>query len=440
MGWNPQRGDAVVDRDGTHFELRERLAEGGQGVVFTTQAAGAAVKISTSHHDEDGRAAIERQLRRVARLPMGDLPVALPRRTLREPAVGYTMSLLTGMMSVGSLAQPGSNKELVPWFVETGGLRKRLAVLESLAEIFASLHGRGLVYGDLNDENALVSEHPERARVFLIDLDNLQPADLQPRRIYTVPFAAPEQPDTGATQASDAFSLAVLAFAMLAGTNPFDGRVFDGLPPEEFREAPRPYADQVPWVDDPDDASNRAVRGLPRPIVTTPRLRALFHRAFVEGRRHPHLRPAASSWARAARAARLATTRCGHCGWDTFVTATACACCDRLVRHEGYRLLELEGVHTHLYPLCPYALLVDGVREVPPAALGFAEAPDKARAVRLERRPEGVAIELLHPAISFEARPASRSTTVASGDVFILQRARRSPLVFAPFGMSHGPR
>lgn len=56
MGWYPQRGDTVVDRDGTHFELREPLAEGGQGIVFTTQAVGAAVKISTAHRDAEGRA------------------------------------------------------------------------------------------------------------------------------------------------------------------------------------------------------------------------------------------------------------------------------------------------------------------------------------------------------------------------------------------------
>jgi eukaryotic-like serine/threonine-protein kinase len=440
MGWNPRRGDAVVDLDGTHFELRERLAEGGQGVVFTTQAVGAAVKISTSHHSERGRAAVERQLRRVARLPIGDLPVALPRRTLRAPAVGYTMSLLTGMMPVGSLVHPGSNTEFVPWFVQMGGLRKRLAVLESLADILASLHGRGLVYGDLSADNALVSQHPARSRVFLIDLDNLQSADLPARRIYTVPFAAPEQPETGATQASDAFSLAVLMFAVLAGINPFDGRIFHHLPPEGFLEPPRPFAAQVPWVDDPADDSNRAVRGVPRAVVTTPRLRTLFRRAFVEGRRDPSLRPAAGMWARAARAARLATTRCERCGWDTFVTATACAFCDHPVRHEGYRLLELEGRHTRPYPLCPYALLEEGVRDLPPAALGFAGAPDPGRAVRFERRRDGMSIQLLHSAISFDDRPASRTATVVPGDAVVLQRARRSPLVLAPLGISHGVR
>ena len=440
MGWYPQRGDTVVDRDGTHFELREPLAEGGQGIVFTTQAVGAAVKISTTHRDAEGRAGIERQLRRVARLPIGDLPVALPRHTLREPAVGYTMSLLTGMMPVGSLAQPETKADLVSWFVRTGGLRKRFSAIESLATMFASLHARGLVYGDLNGDNAMVSAHPRRARVFLIDLDNLQSAELPARRIYTVPFAAPEQPETGATQLSDTFSLAVLVFAILAASNPFDGQIFDRLPPEAYRDARRPYADQVAWIDDPGDDRNRGVRGLPRNVVATPRLRSLFRQAFVEGRHEPNLRPAAGTWARAARAARLATANCRQCGWDNFATAATCAECDLQLHHEGFRLLEFEGRHTHPYPLCPYVLLDNGVRDLPAAALGFAEAAGSERAVRLERRPEGVVIELLHPDIQFDARPATRSTTVGPGDHVVLRRTRRSPLVLSPLGSPHGSR
>ena len=92
MGWVPQAGATVTDASGTHFVLADQIGEGGQGVVFATQAEGAAVKISTARNAAEHRKVLERQIADVARMPLADLPVAAPRYPLTGDVVGYTMT------------------------------------------------------------------------------------------------------------------------------------------------------------------------------------------------------------------------------------------------------------------------------------------------------------------------------------------------------------
>lgn len=170
-----------------HFVLGAEIGRGGEGTVFATQAGGAAVKIIDN--SSVTREYLEKRISQVTRLPVLDLPVAIPRSVLTGSKIGYSMTLVTGMVSLSDLILPSVSSPFTEsWYRESGGIRKRLLVLEALAEVISSLHARGLVYSDLSANNVLVSKSIERSQLFLIDLDNLRYSTESPRRIWTSPY------------------------------------------------------------------------------------------------------------------------------------------------------------------------------------------------------------------------------------------------------------
>lgn len=431
MGWFPQRGEAVLDRTGTRFVLESELARGGQGVVFTTQADGAAVKLSLQN-DDLRRARVDEQIRSVALLPIADLPVALPRTTLAPPYVGYTMTLLTGMVPARELVRrPSRRQSLIQWYRESGGLRKRLAVLASVAETISDLHARGLVYGDLSGGNVLVSSFADRDRTFLIDLDNLRFAEGPGPGTFTPSYGAPEQ-RTGTTQATDRFSLTVLAHELVTSQNPFFGSVLDALPPETPIE---PWSSLAPWIDHPTDGSNRWPRELPRELLVPPRLRRLFRSAFTDGIDDPRQRPDASVVAIAARSALASTVTCSSCEWHYYLDQPICPECDAPSSARGYRIFEMSAGRPMPFRRCPFVLFDEGGR--------FSLTSEVVRRTRSNSPPalsgrvvEGeVAFEVTRPAeLSAAGHPGVSGWSAPIDESVRLDRRGLLPLVLIPLG------
>lgn len=136
------------------------------------------------------------------RLPAGFQPLAL--------------AMKRGTTSAGSGSGTGTN---------TGSpLADVLAALSSLASTLQMLHQRGVVVGDLSDQNVMVAGEAVR----LIDVDSIQidglpcpvgtEATLDPT-LYGVDLSkAP-----AFTEATDAYALAVLAFRVIFHVHPFGG-------------------------------------------------------------------------------------------------------------------------------------------------------------------------------------------------------------------------
>ncbi len=431
MGWTPQAGLAVVDRGGTRFVLRAEIARGGQGAVFTTQAEGAAVKLSTDN--KASPTAIDARIRTVSRLPIGDLPVALPRLTLAQPYVGYTMSLLTGMVSSETLARRHGVEPILDWYVDSGGLRKRLRVIESLSRILATMHARGLVYGDLSGNNVLVSESPSHHRVFLIDLDNLRYAEEPGTAVFTPNYGAPEQ-DKETSQATDRFSLAVLAHSLITAANPFYGDLLDEMAPEDWG---RPWSAHAAWIDHPDDDSNRWSKGVPRSVVLSPRLQGLFAQSFTTALRVPGQRPHASAFALAAQSALSAVVTCLECGWDNYVRDVDCACCSRPLQPIGYRVLEIAGGKAKPFRHRPFALLDNqGILEATAASLGLAGRPGTV-ALSISARDEATEVRSHVSDLSFADQRSADRSMLKQDQQFVVGRPGRNDLLFVPLGAPH---
>ena len=317
---------SVTSIHGNRYRLARQIGRGGQGAVFSVEGGRLAVKLVDDKSDA-ARQRLRDRLAMVARFPLDGLPIARPLEQLRPPHIGYVMELLTGMVPLRSLLRPRPGTgPLSSWYIESGGLRRRLGLLAELADALADLHGRGLMYVDLSPDNVFVSESPEDTEVRLIDTDNLCCAGGVGPAMFTPAYGAPEilEPKGVPSSLSDAYSFAVMAFQTLAVVHPMLGdSVRDGGPEMEEQA----LAGALPWIDDPENDYNRSTDGIPRDIVLSEKLREDFQQVFGVGMLHPTKRPGMLSWAQHLHRAADRTCRCSGCGASYYYGRDICPWC-----------------------------------------------------------------------------------------------------------------
>ncbi len=315
----------VHDERDRVYELVREYKRGGQGRVYAVKGGQFVVKVVNGEDREN----LRRQLEFVKRLPLDELPITRPLQMLREPHVGYVMEMLTEMQPIDKLIQPDNPDVALPeWYVQTGGLQRRLRLLARCARVLSQLHGKALVYSDLSPNNVFVSDDPAHNETWLIDVDNLQhESNSASRYIHTPGYGAPEVVigKSGVNSLSDAFSLAVLIFEVLAAVHPFEGGdLVEQGDPDLLMAARR---GESPWIDAQDDERNRSSRGISRQHVLSPRLQELARRAFVDGLHNPLLRPKPSEWAERLELAADATIQCPGCRWSYYIKEAKCPVC-----------------------------------------------------------------------------------------------------------------
>ncbi len=321
----------VTDSHGRRYTLGRLIGQGGQGEVFELKDVGGrlAVKLLRASGEMD-RERFRRRIQAVFRLHLEGLPIAAPKAVLSPPHVGYVMELAAGMSSLQLLSRPPSDGRSVSrWYVETGGLRKRLQILGAVMDVFTRLHGGGLVYGDPSPSNVLFASDDDGCRVFLIDADNLNlERDSAVRRVFTPGYASPEliRGVSGPNTLTDAFGLAVMAFEVLSLVHPFLGDyVHDGEP--ELEEAA--FRGEMPWIEHRTNKSNCSSRGVERVIVVSPELMKLFGRMFEDGLNDPLARPGLGEWAGLFGQAADVTVQCPQCQATYYgVKQTQCPWCE----------------------------------------------------------------------------------------------------------------
>jgi len=318
----------VTDQNGIRYELTALLGRGGQGAVYAIKGGRLAVKIVVGGN-QTSRERLRNQLTHVRQLPLRDLALARPLEMLRPPHTGYVMELLVDMVPIKTLMVPKKGEtSSVEWYQRGGGLRKRLLVLARAAHVISQLHGKGLVYSDPSPANIFISKDPDAEEVWLIDTDNLQYDSSPFDAVFTPGYGAPEllRNTSGVTTLTDAFSFAVIAFQALSLAHPFIGDMVNDGEPDLEEQA---FAGKLPWIDDPEDDSNRATFGIPRQWVLSPRLMDAFYLAFGPGRSDPTVRPGASEWADRLYGAADATIECPACSGSFYFTQPQCPWCER---------------------------------------------------------------------------------------------------------------
>lgn len=360
------RKGKLADQYGNQHQLGAELARGGQGIVYRTGDADLAIKQPLGADGEPDRSSdIQQRFQKVRCLPLpARIPISLPLAILREPEPGYVMKLLSEMLPFSVFEFSGDQREVlaaepVPawlagikdkktalplmYYAKSGSTKRRLLVLAKAAAVLARLHAAGLVYGDISPNNCFMGEGSS-PDVWLIDADNLRFELVQGgSSVYTPRYGAPEivQGNDSARPRTDAWAFAVMAFENLALVHPFIGQkvlapdedeggwdaepAVDGAPTDLDEQA---YAGFLPFVDDENDDSNRALSGLPRGLVFTPQIAKLFQETFGPGRTKPWRRSAMAFWALELMRAHDLSVSCRTCTMSYLKDHVRCPYCD----------------------------------------------------------------------------------------------------------------
>lgn len=318
----------VVDSRGAKYQLGKRLGEGGQGAVYAVQGGRFAAKVIAAGSKADPKR-LERQLQFLRTLDLAGIPIAQPEAVLAPPHAGYIMRLLTDMGSLKQLMVPPSGTaSLRGWYLDTGGLRRRLRVCGRAATALAMLHAKGLCYGDVSPANIFVSTVTTSDTVYLIDADNVRyesPPNNQP--VYTPGYGAPEVVARRGfvSTLTDAHGLAVVTFESLVLVHPLLGDMVEEGDPEMEEKA---LTGLFPWIDHPTEPMNRSSRGIrERKLVLSVKLQDLASKAFGEGLSHPRKRPSASEWAEALERASRNCLVCASCKASFYRNEDSCPWC-----------------------------------------------------------------------------------------------------------------
>ncbi len=377
------RTRTVHDQYGTSYRLTNKLGEGGQGVVCTTERPSVLVKVFNDKHDEKRQRWVN-QINWILRQELDGLRIARPMALIEKPVPGYVMELMDGLEPLQT-ALAASHRALqqgkgLQGFLTTGGLSRRLALLRELARTLAGLHARGFAYGDLSPVNVFVSQSVEHHQVWLIDCDNLCATErLGHGHVHTPGYAAPEvvRGERGVNSLTDAWSFAVIALELVSHCHPFKGAAVLETEPEQEERALR---GELPWIHHPDDDSNAAGEGIPLDMVATPRMQALFEACFDAGRDDPLQRPSLAEWADALDAAWALTLGCAECSSGFFWNDEhQCPFCDH-VQPDTHALKLAHAYH------CPDEG-ADAVR----LPTGDEQVLDRGRSVPLHLAPAGTA-------------------------------------------------
>lgn len=320
--------DVVVDIAGSRYDLGAQLGSGGQGTVFAVPGRPLAVKVMHAANLADDLRCKE-NISRVRLLDLAGLNIARPKCALREPHVGYVMDLMTGMVPLRTLLRPPRShlKDPGAWYRDTGGLLRRLRLLAKLAALLGDLHARGMVFGDVSPNNVFVSEDVSHDEVWLIDADNITQGAGR-SGLYTPGYGAPElvRRECRSDSLTDAWSLATMAFELLACLHPFrDGVYVNEGEPELEHEAD---CGNVPWVDDVTDGTNRCQSGIQRAAILTSELNTIAHQCFSGSRRERQARPGVARWLSELRAASDQVVVCPKCGHSYVAKCRVCPWCN----------------------------------------------------------------------------------------------------------------
>lgn len=320
------------------------LGRGGQGVVYKTKNADTVIKIALNNEqqikDEKEIKAFHLKIKKLIYKPLPrDINIAKPLAVLENEA-GYIMNLLDGMYpfakllpqefpkeKIDSLEIPGFLSELekndkrsaiyISYYLQSGGLRKRLYALSRLAVVLYRLHARGIVYFDVSHNNIFMN-NDDIPLVYLIDADNIEYESINKSTVYTPNFEVPEilRGEPNSTY-SDIYAFGILSYLTLTTTHPFDGV---GLTEGEWDsdETNSKERWELPWIEDSNDDSNRSKNGLKGTLTITQELYKLFHQLFESGKEDKYARPTLPIWIEFLEKAASSTIVCKGCAMSYY--------------------------------------------------------------------------------------------------------------------------
>lgn len=294
-------------------ELHQKIAEGGEGIIYRTSKIGFVAKIY--HLIDEERV---HKLQVMVRYPPCDpglmrnhISIVWPKDLLEDDhgrCLGFLMPEIGKSITLDNVYYPNLREKNAPGF--NWLYLHRTA--RNIASVLQALHAVNYVVGDIKYTNLLVSEE---ALVSIIDTDSFQITDPNTKKVYRCPVASLEYapPEifgkdlktVNRFEIQDRFGLAVIIWQLLFGYHPFSGKWTEGENQPSIDELIR-YGY---WM---YGANSKILPGrvaMPLNIIH-PSLRHLFRQCFDDGYRDPQIRPSAADWVRALELAQRELVQC----------------------------------------------------------------------------------------------------------------------------------
>ncbi|MEK7485271.1 MAG: hypothetical protein AABZ60_13170, partial [Planctomycetota bacterium] len=210
------------------------------------------------------------------------------------------------------IPEEAQTEKIKEWYLHDGGIKRRIVLLEKIADILNRIHSKGFAFGDLSPSNIFISKDPSFDALQLIDCDNLTTVgSVEGKVCYTPKYGAPEMVNevSGYNTLTDAWSFAVIAYQLLTLNHPLLG---DMVNEGEAELEEKAFCGELPWVDDSEDHSNKTTNGLTPNLVLDKTLNALFQKTFGE-KKSSWTRPGMAEWHEILKSALHKFFKCDGC-------------------------------------------------------------------------------------------------------------------------------
>ncbi len=310
------KNDTVKLKIGNSLTIKEKLGEGGQGVVYRVELQGKeyALKWYTHEYSKKFYQNLDNNIKKGAPAKTFLWPLYITE--WKDNRFGYVMEL-----------RPPEYKDFSHFLLA----KQRFASLSSMinaalqiSNAFRELHRAGYSYQDLNDGNFFIN--PQTGDVLICDNDNVAPDGTNLGIAGKCRYMAPEvvlgkrKPNAD----SDRFSLSVALFMLLFGNHPLEGKLIASVPCMTDKNERRFYGSDPVFIFDPQDDRNRPVMGIHTNAIRRWPLFPIFVReAFIhafgkECAHHPNKRNPENEWQKLFIRLRDETVMCS-CGNETFI-------------------------------------------------------------------------------------------------------------------------
>lgn len=222
------------------FELEGQLGRGGFGQVYRARRAAdglpAAVKVALPGDQASRSLLHERALLEAVGPPVA--PAVLAGGTLHDDR-GWVALELISWPALAAICDAAPERRLA--------VGEAIAIFTPIVRVVADLHGRGVIHGDLKQDNLFVA--PDWTAARLIDFGVARRAaepwrsEDQAARRGTAACMAPELWQVGGaiSPALDIYALGVLLYQLLTGRSPFEGSAAE-MRQAHLAQRPPPFA------------------------------------------------------------------------------------------------------------------------------------------------------------------------------------------------------
>lgn len=309
-------GTLLTGESGNQYKVIELLGAGGQGEVYDVECAGKHYALKW-YFKGSATKKQKKTLETIIAKGSPDKSFLWPMELIvpaQGDLFGYVMALRPkNYKSIVDLMKKKANPSFLALCRTAFNLTKG----------YQKLHSMGAKYQDISFGNLFFD--PENGDVLICDNDNVS-FDQNPGGVLGTPgFMAPEivRGEAKPSRNTDLYSLSVLLFYLFMVNHPLDGKKEADIRCMDMAARVRLYGTDPIFIFDPDNTSNRPVKGYhDNALIYWPiypeKLRKMFTKAFTVGLREPNKRITEPEWMNLFANMMSGTVQCQQCGARIF--------------------------------------------------------------------------------------------------------------------------